>query len=421
MRIASVTITVVAVPDAPLRNVIGCHQPYALRNIIQIRTDDGITGLGEMPGGTQFQAELVAAGNALVGMDPFDIERLRFLFPGKPRVQSAFEVPCLDIIGKATGRSIADLLGGAVRGRVRFSAYLFFKFATPDDWLNTARGTPRPTSTVGMSAWRDAVLTPEEMVNEAVRFVELYGFRTLKLKGGVLDPRQEVETLRFLRQRLGSEYQLRIDPNGGWTVPEALEVLPLLKQIGIEYYEDPVTGLEPMAVVAERATMPLATNMVVTAFSDIPEAVARRAVQVILADHHGWGGLWAVKYLGRICETFGLGLSQHSNTHLGISFAAMLHAAAAVPNLTYASDTHYPWQQGWDIVNERFDFSREDGSVPVPRGHGLGVTLNEDMITELAEIAKIIPATRRDDEAVMRRFFPDWIPKQGQAAIRRLI
>jgi len=122
-----------------------------------------------------------------------------------------------------------------------------------------------------MYAWRDAVLTPEQMVDEVVRFVEQYGFRTLKLKGGVLEPQQELQTLRLLRQRLGSDYQLRIDPNGGWTVQEALDVLPLLHQIGIEYYEDPVTGLENMATVAQHASMPLATNMVVTGFPTSPK------------------------------------------------------------------------------------------------------------------------------------------------------
>ncbi len=414
MRITSVAVTVVAVPDAPLRNVIGCHQPYALRNVIQVRTDDGLIGLGEMPGGTQFQAELESAAKNLAGVDPFHFEQLRVLFPGKPRVQSAFEVPCLDIMGKATGRSVADLLGGPARDRVRFSAYLFFKFATPDDWLDTPRGVPHPASPLGMYSWREAALTPEQLVDEAMQFVQRYGFRILKLKGGVLGAAQEVETLRLLRDRLGSDYQLRIDPNGGWSVPEALQALPLLERIGIEYYEDPVAGLDNMAVVARHASMPLATNMTVTGFADLPEAVARGGVHVILADHHWWGGLWAVKHLGRVCETFGLGLSQHSNTHLGISLAAMVHVAAAIPSLTYASDTHYPWQQGWDIVNERFEFSSEDGSLPLPQGPGLGITLNEDAFSQLAEIAKVIPATHRDDAAVMQRWFPDWNPPKGK-------
>jgi glucarate dehydratase len=421
MRIAAVTVTVVAVPDLPLRNVIGCHQPYALRNVIQVRTDDGFTGLGEMPGGTQAQAELQKAAVQLIGMDPFRRERLRALFPDRPRVQSAFELPCLDLAGQAAGRSVADLLGGAVHDRVPMSAYLFFKFATPDDWLETPAGRPTPGAPLGISGWGDAVLTPEAMVAEAEAFVRRYGFRVLKLKGGVLSPEQEVETLRLLRARFGDACRLRIDPNGGWSVPDAVRVLPALEQIGLEYYEDPVTGIDAMAEVAGHTSVPLATNMCVTGFADLPAAVARRPAQVILADHHWWGGLDALRHLGRVCEIFGFGLSQHSNTHLGISLAAMVHAAATIPHLGYASDTHYPWQQGWDIVNEPFEFHAEDGSLSIPRGPGLGVTLNEDALQRLAEIARVIPNDRRDDDAVMRRWFPEWKPRGGTGVMRRLI
>lgn len=421
MRIAAVTVTVVAVPDLPLRNVIGCHQPYALRNVIQARTDDGFTGLGEMPGGTQLQVELQEAAVHLIGIDPFRRERLRTLFPDRPRVQSAFELPCLDLAGQAAGRSVADLLGGAVRDRVPMSAYLFFKFATPDDWLETRAGRPMPGAPLGMHGWGEAVLTPEAMVAEAEAFVQRYGFRVLKLKGGVLPPEQEVETLRLLRARFGTACRLRIDPNGGWSVPDALRVLPALEQIGLEYYEDPVTGIDAMAEVAAHANVPLATNMCVTGFADLPAAVAQRPAQVILADHHWWGGLDALRHLGRVCEIFGFGLAQHSNTHLGISLAAMVHAAATIPHLSYASDTHYPWQQGWDIVNEPFAFHAEDGSLSIPRGPGLGVTLNEDALHRLAEIARVIPADRRDDDAVMRRWFPEWMPRGGADVMRRLI
>ncbi|HLJ60698.1 MAG TPA: enolase C-terminal domain-like protein [bacterium] len=421
MRITAVKVTVVAVPDLPLRNVIGCHQPYALRNVIQVRSDDGLTGLGEMPGGTQAQVELEEAAAHLIGMDPFRREHLRTLFPGRPRVQSAFELPCLDLAARAVGRPVADLLGGAVRDRVPMSAYLFFKFATPDDWLDTPAGRPTPRAPLGMHGWGDAVATPEAMVAEAEEFVRRYGFRVLKLKGGVLSPEEEVEALRLLRARFGAACRLRIDPNGGWSVPEALRVLPALQQIGLEYYEDPVTGMDAMAEVAGHTNVPLATNMCVTGFADLPAAASRRPVQVILADHHWWGGLDALRLLGRVCEIFGFGLSQHSNTHLGISLAAMVHAAATIPHLNYASDTHYPWQQGWDIVNEPFEFHVDDGSVSMPSGPGLGVTVNEDALQRLAEIARVIPADRRDDETVMRRWFPEWRPRGDTGVMRGLI
>jgi glucarate dehydratase len=411
MQIAAVTVTIVAVPDPPLRNVVGCHQPYALRNVIRVRTDDGLEGLGELPGGTRLQAELEQAARQIIGLDPFHLERLRLLFRDRPRVLSAFEVPCLDLQGKAIGRSVSDLLGGTVRERVPFSAYLFYKFATPDGWLDTPAGVPEPTGPLGLFDWPDEVLTPEAMVREAEQFVARYGFRVLKLKGGVLSPEEEVETLRLLRARFGPEVGLRIDPNGGWTVETAVRLAPELEAIGLEYYEDPVAGHDAAATVARQTRLPLATNMYVTRFEHLPEAVAKRSAAVVLADHHGWGGLRAAKELGQVCATFGLGLGQHSNTHLGISLAAMVHLAATTPHLTYASDTHYPWQEGWDIVNERFVFDRRDGTLAVPTGPGLGVTLNEDALARLAEIARAIPAEARDDTAVMRRWFPDWQPK----------
>ena len=99
-----------------------------------------------------------------------------------------------------------------------------------------------------------------------------------------------------------------------------------------------------MAAVAARTDVPLATNMCVIAMEHLPPAIAQDAVQVVLSDHHLWGGLRKSALLGGITEVWGMGLSMHSNSHLGVSLAAMVHLAAATPNLTYACDTHYPWK-----------------------------------------------------------------------------
>src|SRR5271154_5339126 len=99
-----------------------------------------------------------------------------------------------------------------------------------------------------------------------------------------------------------------------------------------------------MAAVAAATDLPLATNMCVTTFEDIPDAVRLGSVQIILSDHHFWGGFRASQKLAGVCEPFGLGLSMHPNTPLAISLAAMTHLAAAIPNLTYACDTHSVWQ-----------------------------------------------------------------------------
>ena len=157
----------------------------------------------------------------------------------------------------------------------------------------------------------------------------------------------------------------------------------------LEYLEDPTEGIGGMAEVAAHATMPLATNMCVIAFSQLPPAIAADAVQVVLADHHYWGGLRRARLLAGICETFGLGVSMHSDPHLGISLAAMTHLAAATPNLGYACDTHYPWRHEDVIAGSPLSFS--GGSIRVPDGPGLGVSLDRDA---LGGAARAVPPVR---------------------------
>jgi glucarate dehydratase len=150
--------------------------------------------------------------------------------------------------------------------------------------------------------------------------------------------------------------------------------------------------------------------MCVVDFEHIPEAVAKGAVQVILSDHHYWGGLQRSRRLAGICDTFGLGLSMHSNSHLGISLAAMVHLAAATPELTYACDTHWPWKHPDEDVIESGALAFRDGSVAVPTGPGLGITLDEDALARRHEQYVRSGLTARDDTGYMRRFHPGWNP-----------
>jgi len=127
---------------------------------------------------------------------------------------------------------------------------------------------------------------------------------------------------------------------------------------------------------------------------------------VVLSDHHFWGGLRACQRLAGICETFGLGLSMHSNSHLGISLAAMVHVAAATPNLSYALDTHWPWKTEDVIRPGVLEF--RDGAISVPTAPGLGVEIDEDALAELHEQYVRCGVRRRDDATHMRRFDPSF-------------
>jgi glucarate dehydratase len=110
--------------------------------------------------------------------------------------------------------------------------------------------------------------------------------------------------------------------------------------------------------------------------------------------------------LSRLCQTFGRKLSMHSNSHLGISLAAMVHLGAALPEVPYALDTHYPWQSEEVIAGGRIKF--EEGSVQVPTGPGLGVEIDKAALKQLHENCIHCGLTKRDDLVEMRKVIPDW-------------
>jgi glucarate dehydratase len=406
-RISSITITPVAFADPPLLNAVGVHEPFALRAIVEIATDDGLTGLGETYADSAHLLSLQAAAASITGLDVYATEEIyrqvaSVVGAGDfavasglighsaavDRVFSPFEVACLDVQGKALGRPVSDLLGGAVRDTVPFSAYLFYK------WAAHPGGSP--------DSWGSA-LDPDGIVAQARRMVRDYGFTALKLKGGVFPPAEEIEAILALREAFPS-LPLRLDPNAAWTPATSLSVARALTGV-LEYLEDPTPGIDGMASVARQAAMPLATNMCVVAFSHLPPAISADAVQVILSDHHYWGGLRRSRLLAGICETWGIGLSMHSNSHLGISLAAMVHLAATTPNLSYACDTHWPWKTE-DVVRDSFVFS--GGALRVPDGPGLGVELDRDALGALHEQYNKCGIRDRDDTGYMRRCVPDY-------------
>ncbi|MFD0585624.1 enolase C-terminal domain-like protein [Dactylosporangium darangshiense] len=202
---------------------------------------------------------------------------------------------------------------------------------------------------------------------------------------------------------------MRIDPNCAWTVQTAKQVAAETTGL-LEYLEDPTPGIDGMAEVASAAPMPLATNMCVVSPADLRPAFERGAVGVVLADHHYWGGLRACAELARTCAAWGVGVSMHSNSHLGISLAAMVQLGAATPELTYAADTHTPWQGGVDVVTAPLPIV--DGAVAVPDAPGLGVELDRDALARLHEQYRRCGVRSRDDTAYMRTVRPDFVKRR---------
>ena len=416
IRIAAVRVTPIAFRDPPLLNAAGIHEPWALRAIVELETSDGRIGIAETYGDAPLLAALDPACAALQGLSPFALNEMEQrvqavvrpgpgavefeLAPGShsaknaAKVTSAFEVAMLDLQGQIIGAPIVDLLGGKVRDAVPYSAYLFFKYA---------RHVDEPYAP---DAWGEGI-APEQIVAQAKRMVALYGFRSLKLKGGVFAPAHEIACIRALHEALPG-LPLRLDPNANWSLETSLAAAVELDRL-LEYYEDPTPGLSGMAALAERTSLPLATNMVITTLDEFRRGAGSGAVRVLLSDHHYWGGLRVTQTLARMCALWGLGMSMHSNSHLGISLMAMTHVAASIPNLTYACDTHYPWQEEEVIEGGRIAF--HDGAVRVPDLPGLGVRLDRSRLAALHEQYLACGVRQRDDLAQMRKYDPSFSGK----------
>ncbi len=427
MKIRDFRIHPIAIGDPPLRSSYGLHAPYALRTIVELISDDDIVGISETYGGEAQVRQLEELREQIVGANPYrltgflspmvegetgDVDRSQtWHVPGEnpldatTRTYAAIEVACLDLIGKTVGQPVCDLIGGRVREQVPFSAYPFYKHP----------GGGGEGHDVREDEYGEA-LSPEQLVSQVKKMVAQYGFTSIKFKAGVLEPEIEIETIKQLYRALGPNVPLRIDPNSAWTVETSVRVgKALAEELGRGgYLEDPTAGLENMAEVrkrllAEGIETPLATNVAVTCFADIPRAVKLDAVQIILCDHHYWGGMRQVQQLARLAKTFDIGLSMHSNSHLGVSLMAMAHCAASTPHLTYACDTHYPWSAAADEVVKGGRVPIVDGCAKITDKPGLGVELDYDQLARGVERYKNCKYRKRDDEAEMRRHVdPKW-------------
>ncbi|GAA1011221.1 hypothetical protein GCM10009556_034320 [Acrocarpospora pleiomorpha] len=229
MKIREITVTPVAFRDPPLLNAAGVHEPWALRTIVEIHTDEGLTGLGETYGDLAHLTKVREAASAITGLDIYaqnqiykhisavtgdavsDLHGLTGVATKEKsidRVYSPFEVASLDIQGKTIGRPVCDLLGGPVRDSVPYSAYLFYKWPAHP-------GTPADRF--------GAALTPEEIVTQAHLLINEYGFQSIKLKGGVFPPDQEIDAILALRDAFPT-HPLRLDPNALWSIETSIRV-----------------------------------------------------------------------------------------------------------------------------------------------------------------------------------------------------
>ncbi len=379
--------------EAPLRHANGCHWGRFVRTIVEVDTDEGITGLGEMGGGGE-SAEAVfrAMKSYLVGHDPSRIEQMRYLianptaslYNNRTQVLAALEFACLDILGQKWNVPVSEILGGRLQERVPFASYLFFRYPNSNDDSGEVR-------------------TIEQLVAHALELKDRYGFRSHKLKGGVFAPEYELECYRAIAAALDGD-SFRFDPNAVWSTEQAIWFGQAIEDIKNDYLEDPVFGLNGMRRTREKVRMPLATNTVVVGFEQLAANVLNTAVDVILLDTTFWGGIRLCVKAAGVCETFQLGVAVHSSGELGIQLATMLHLGAVIPNLSFAADAHY--HHLTDDIIEGGKFQYEGGTIKVPDGPGLGVKVNRDKLAEYSELYKRLGSYPYDQDPLR----PGWTP-----------
>jgi glucarate dehydratase len=425
-RVAEMKVIPVAGQDSMLLNLSGAHAPYFTRNLVILSDSAGNTGVGEVPGGEKIRHTLEDARDLVIGtglgswnnvlsevgrrfadrdaggrgLQTFDLRTT-------VHVQAALECALLDLLGQHLGVPLAALLGeGQQREKVEMLGYLFFvgdrkKTTLPyrgdqkgDDWTRLRD---------------EEALTPDAVVRLAEAAYARYGFNDFKLKGGVLDGREEMKAIEGLAKRF-PKARITLDPNGAWSLKEAISLCKGRDDV-LAYAEDPCgaeagySGREIMAEFRRATGLPTATNMIATDWRQMVHAIDLGSVDIPLADPHFWTMRGSVR-VAQMCADRGLRWGSHSNNHFDVSLAMFTHVAAAAPGNITAIDTHWIWQDGQRLTKEPFQI--KGGLVDVPKRGGLGVEIDMAEVEKAHGIYKSLDLGARDDAAAMQFLIPGW-------------
>jgi len=425
--VSDMLIIPVAGEDSMLLNLSGAHGPLFTRNVVILRDNAGRTGVGEVPGGDRIRQTLDEARPLVIGRsiatfnDILNGMRQKFAArDAEGRGQQTFdlrtmvhavtavEAALLDLLGQHLDVPVAALLGeGQQRPAVKMLGYLFYV----GDRKRT--NLPYRSAPLANNDWfrlRDEeALTSAAIVRLAEAAHERYGFEDFKLKGGVLEGEKEIAAATALARRF-PDARVTIDPNGAWSLEEAIRLCRDLRNI-LAYAEDPCgaekgySGREIMAEFRRKTGLPTATNMIATDWREMGHAIELQAIDIPLADPHFWTMQGSVR-VAQLCRDWGLTWGSHSNNHFDISLAMFTHVAAAAPGQITAIDTHWIWQDGQRLTQDPLKIVK--GSVAVPQRPGLGIEIDMAQIDAAHRRYKSMGLGARDDSIAMQFLIPQW-------------
>jgi glucarate dehydratase len=425
--IVGMRVIPVAGQDSMLLNLSGAHAPFFTRNLVVLTDSAGHMGVGEVPGGEKIRRVLEESRSLVEGREiagyraVLNDVRARFAdrdsagrgvqtFDLRTTVHAvtAIESAMLDLLGQFLSLPVTELLGeGRQRMSVDVLGYLFFVGDRRKSEL--AYRTEPEAADAWFRLRNEEALTTAAVLRLAEAAQARYGFRDFKLKGGVLEGAQEMETAEALAERFPGA-RITLDPNGAWSLEEAVR-LCIGKQNALAYAEDPCgaeagfSGREIMAEFRRATGLRTATNMIATDWRELKHAVQLQAIDIPLADPHFWTMEGSVR-VAQLCCEWGLTWGSHSNNHFDVSLAMFTHVAAAAPGSITAIDTHWIWQDGQRLTKEPLRIV--DGRIVLPERPGLGVELDMEQVERAHALYNEVALSGRDDARAMQYLVPGW-------------
>ena len=332
---------------------------------VRIETDAGVTGVGEARGNSHYLTgdtpDAVAAqilhhlAPRLLGRDPRDLaallDDLAAPVVGAHGARSALDIALHDLVARAYGVPVFELLGGAVREEL------------PSNW----------------SLWFGP---PESMAREAAEAVAR-GFRTLKVRVGLTPFERDVERVEAVRAAVGPGPSLAVDANMAWTPRDAVARIARLARFDLAYVEQPVAGddLDALRHVTRHSDVPIMADESVLSLADVVRIVRDRAADLLhlkLIKLGGIAGLWRA---AAVAEAGGVGVMVGQTNEGGLATAAAAHCAKAVK----AAHLELYGAEGLKEDPSR-GFALREGCATFPETPGLGITLDVDALRRVGVV-----------------------------------
>lgn len=329
---------------------------------VRIDTDEGISGWGEgcpwgstylpaFPGGIRAGIEELAP--SLLGLDPRRTEVVDEVMdtalPGHLSVKSAIDVACWDILGKATGLAVCELLGGRREGEVTIQSSI-------------------PTG------------TPAEMLASIER-EQARGYRVHSPKVGS-DVATDIERVRFLGAHVPPDHSLTFDANRAWLPDQAIRVMRATEEVDA-YFEQPCETYPESLQVRRSTRQPLILDEIIQTFEDAQRAITDQACEAIGLKINRVGGLTKARRIRDLCVRNGIRMNIEPTAGSALADTAAVHLAQA----TSARHRRATWLCHEMLTIDPIEGGARNlgGVTRAPEAPGLGAEPRVEMLEPVAE------------------------------------